>query len=146
MYLAGCPEPLTYCTAKTNSQGCLPKVGWTGLPSLSIADNFVVTATDVVSQEVGMLLWSRERAEAPFKGGTLCLASPIHRLAPQTSGGNTSFGCSGALFHELGHDLAVAEGWTAGDDLFVQFWYRDPTHPDGTAVGLTGALRFQACP
>lgn len=145
VYLAGCPAPLVYCAAKTNSQGCQTKVAWEGLLSLSIADNFVVRATDVVSQQLGMLLWSRDRAALPFQGGTLCLAAPLERLAPQSSGGDAVPDCSGVLPYPLGHDLAAEQGWTAGDDLYAQFWYRDPAHPDGTATGLSDAVRFHVC-
>lgn len=146
VYLAGCPGPVAYCTAKVNSQGCLPELEWTGLLSLSIADNFTVRTTKVVSQQLGMLLWSRNPAALPFQGGTLCLAAPLERLTPQSTGGNSTPDCSGVLSQHLSQDLATLEGWAAGDDLYAQFWYRDPAHPDGTAVGLTEGVRFQACP
>ena len=34
--------PVTYCTAKTNSQGCVPAVGSTGTPSATAGSGFVI--------------------------------------------------------------------------------------------------------
>jgi hypothetical protein len=147
VYLAGCPAPVPYCTPKTSSLGCKATVDWSGLLSLSIADNFQIRATQVVSSELGMLIWSFERSALPFQGGTLCLAGPIHRLAPQLSGGSPpSQDCSGVLEYALSQDLAQLQGWMAGQSVHAQFWYRDPNHPDQTAVGLSDALRFALCP
>lgn len=136
VYLAGCPSPASYCTAKTSSLGCKAKLSWEGLLSLSIADNFAVRATDVVSSQIGLLAWSRERAVVPFFGGTLCLSGPIARLAPQSTGGSPpSVDCSGVIAYALTQALATDQGWTAGDRICAQIWYRDPTHPDQTRYG-----------
>ena len=147
VYLAGSPAPVSYCTPKTNSLGCQAKVSWDGLLSLSIADNFLVRATSIVSSQLGMLLWSRERAALPFLGGTLCLGAPLVRLEPKSSGGSPpSADCSGVLTYALTQDLAAEQSWSAGDTIHAQFWYRDPTHPDQTGAGLSDAVRFQVCP
>jgi hypothetical protein len=146
-YLAGCPAPSSYCTAKTNSLGCTSELSWEGLLSLSIADNFVVLATQVVSSQVGLLAWSRERAALPFFGGTLCLSGPIVRLAPKSSGGSPpSVDCSGVIAYALTQSLAVDQGWSAGDRICAQAWYRDTTHPDQTGAGLSDAVVFAVCP
>jgi hypothetical protein len=144
--LAGCPAPQSYCAAKTNSMGCKAEVSWDGLLSLSIGDNFVVRATNVVSNQLGLLLWSRERAAQPFLGGTLCLGGSLVRLAPQSSGGSPpSVDCSGVLSYALTQGLAGEQSWSAGDAIFAQFWYRDPTHPDQTGTGLSDAVWFPVC-
>jgi hypothetical protein len=33
-----------------------------------------------------------------------------------------------------------------GSTEFYQWFYRDPTHTDGTGIGLTDALRVPYCP
>lgn len=42
-------------------------------------------------------------------------------------------------------DMAGA-GLAAGMTAYVQIWYADPGHPDGTGVGHTGALEFPIFP
>ena len=74
-----CPAPERYCTAKTNSLGCVPIIGSSGSPSLGGPDDFFVRAGNVLSHERGLLAWSLGAAAIPFYGGTLCLALPIVR-------------------------------------------------------------------
>ncbi len=66
-----CPTPTFYCTAKVNSQACLPQIAYTGSPSLSGPDNFFVTATSVSKRKPGILIWSHDPADLPFQGGKL---------------------------------------------------------------------------
>ena len=33
-------------------------------------------------------------------------------------------------------------GWSAGQFIHAQLWYRDPQHPDGSASGLSDGLEF----
>lgn len=143
---AFCPPPVAYCTAKTNSLGCVPSIDWVGDPDITGPFAFVPMAHQVLNQKSGLFVWSRERQEVPFQGGTLCVASPLFRSPPLFSDGNTTGSdCSGTLIYSITPMLMWLHGWEVGDQLFGQFWYRDPQHPDGTGVGLSNALSFRVC-
>jgi hypothetical protein len=140
-------EPLPYCSAKLNSQGCLPAIGWSGTPTLGGADDFFVTARDVLNGKVGILIWGLTPAAIAFKGGTLCAAPPLQRSPMVSSGGNPPpDDCSGSLAFHLSHALMQASGWGSGTAVHAQWWSRDPAAPDGTGVSLSDALRIVLCP
>jgi hypothetical protein len=143
--LAVAAAPTTYCTAKVNSQGCTPQVGSEGVASLSIADDFHVTAENVINNKFGILFWGRGPRNTPFLGGTLCVDSPLKRTAPQNSGGNSGgVDCSGTYSFHFSHAYMTAKGVTAGDRIHAQFWSRDPAASFG--VGLTDAVAFAVLP
>ncbi|MCC7014781.1 MAG: FG-GAP repeat protein [Planctomycetes bacterium] len=133
--------PHAYCTAKTNSLGCVPAVGWSGSASASSAAAFSVSATQVLNQKLGLAFYGFAPTAAPFQGGFLCVEPPTRRRVSTNSGGSPlGSDCSGSYSYEFnaliqsGSDPAL----TAGADLYVQFWYRDPASPSTT--GLTNAL------
>ena len=142
VYLGGAESPTVYCSAKQNSAGCTPKIGSKGLASLSVGDQFKVTATKVMSQRIGLLAWSLAPAMTPFFGGTLCLATPITRTSPQNSGGSSSTSCMGGYTFNFSQAYMSQHGLIAGMSVYAQYWQRDPDQPDGTSVGLTDALTF----
>ena len=142
-FLNAPPLPCTYCVAKVNSLGCVPAIGYTGLPTLSGPDNFHVIATNVISNKPGMMLWGGTSASTPFHGGTLCLASPIFRTPAQFSGGNTGpDDCSGAYSYHFTQAYMAAHFLTPGSNAYAQFWSRDPGFPNPDKIGLTDALHF----
>lgn len=127
------PKPVVYCTPKLNSAGQLPRIGWTGTPTLTGPDDFVLNATDVVAGEYGFLLLSYAPNDLPYFGGTLCIAPPfLSSPLLTTNGGQMSF--------HLSHAFLFANAIELGVPVFAQFWYRDPGYPD--LVGLTDALVF----
>jgi hypothetical protein len=136
--------PQSYCTAKTNSLGCVPTITANGYPDINGPFAFVPAVSNVVNQKSGLFAWSYARQAIPFQGGTLCVASPIRRSPPLFSGGSASGSdCSGTLSFNITPMFIWLHGWQLGDELFGQFWYRDPAHPDGTGVGLSDALSFR---
>jgi Tol biopolymer transport system component len=140
----GAPPPVIYCTAKTNSLGCVPAIGYSGLPSLSGPDNFYVTASNVLSNKSGMMLWAGAQGSIPFHGGILCLTPPIVRTPLQNSGGNTGpTDCSGTYSYHFTLAYMSAEFLSTGSTVCCQFWSRDPGFPIPTnRIGLTDALQF----
>ena len=139
--------PVTYCTAKPNSRGCMPSVSWDGSPTLSGPDDFVVRATQVLSKKPGVMFYAHAPSALPVLGGWLCVAPPLLRSPPLFSAGNPPpEDCSGILSFALTHAFFAAKGWSAGTTVCAQFWSRDPAHPDGTGVSLSDALRFVVCP
>lgn len=157
---AGCdPDFTASCAAKPNSAGCTPVLSASGLPTLSGPDDFHVLASDVLGQTKGWLTWSLAPLAAaptiggvpghptrgfhPF-GGRQCLAAPQY-FGSAFSGG-TPGECDGVLDFALTQAFFAQHGLLAGTTVHVQAWSQDPTHPDGSGLGHTGALAFTLCP
>ncbi len=144
---APCPQPVAYCSAKLNSQGCVPSMSWSGVPSAGQPANFVISASSVLNQKPGMLFYGFAPAAMPFQGGTLCVAGAIRRMPITSSGGASgATDCSGVLSVDFnariqsGIDPHLAPGAT----VYCQYWYRDPQ--SAFATGLSDALRVVVCP
>jgi hypothetical protein len=136
-----------YCVGKLNSLGCTPAIGATGSRSLSGADDLHVIATSELNNKNGIAFFGRHSASSPFYGGTLCVRQPIVRTPLQDSGGNNGASdCSGAYDYHVSHAWLALQGWGAGDQVFAQYWSRDPQHPDGTGIALSNALHFTLQP
>lgn len=140
-------SPLSYCSAKPNSLGCESLSSWTGTPSLSGSDNFVVSCAPALNQQLGILRWSESPKASLFLGGFLCLGKPRYTLGSARSGGSpTGVDCTGVLSFPLTKSAMLAQGMTAGMTVCVQWFYRDPLHPDGTSAALSNGLRFSVLP
>ncbi len=137
------PPPITYCTAKVNSLGCLPAIGHVGTPTISGPDDFHVTASNVVSNGTGMLFWGHGPNNVPFKGGILCVAPPHIRTIMQDSGGNPPPpDCSGSYSFHFSQAYMASKSIAAGMQLYAQYWSRDPGFASPNNVGLTEALEL----
>lgn len=149
----GCDgEPDFYCTGKVNSAGCLPVIGSIGgPPSMGACGcGFAITASNVLSNKTGQLFYSLTGPQAtPFSGGTMCVAGPRFRGPAQNSGGAGA--CGGSFTLDFNARIALhnanfpAAPISAGDSVWAQWYYRDPTHADGSGTGLTDALHFTIC-
>ncbi len=141
-----CGGPSTYCEAKVNSLGCVPSIAWSGEPTLTGPDDFHVLATNIVPSKFGILLWGASGpANTPFFGGTLCVAPPQHRSPRLFSGGQGGGACDGSFDFHLTHSYMQAQGLVIGSRIYIQLWYRDPMHLDGTGTGLTDGLTATIC-
>lgn len=137
------PPPATYCTAKINSAGCTPRMGFAGAPSVWIgARPMTALAHDVVNQTSGLLTWGFVPDATPFAGGLRCVGGSARVVLPSSRGSSVGVDCSGSFAFAFSDAYLAAHGLGPGHELFVQCFYLDPTHPDGTGVGLTDALRF----
>jgi hypothetical protein len=138
------PPTMTYCTAKLNSQGCLPAISAIGVPGTTNPDPFTIGATNVINHKTGMVLYSiAGSATTPFQGGTLCLAAPLHRTPGQNSGGNAGpDDCSGGYAFDFNHRIqsGIDPALLPGVQVWAQYYSRDPADPFG--VGLTDAVVF----
>ena len=142
---AYCPAPAVYCTAKVNSQGCLPSIGFTGSATLGGADDFVIRAINVLNQKSGLCFWGSASSAVPFQGGTKCVAPPTVRAPISNSGGNVGpDDCSGEYVFPLTHAYMTANGMGVGATFYAQWWTRDPGSLSNT--GLSDGLRFTICP
>lgn len=137
--------PTIYCTAKVNSQGCTPAIQSEGLPSAGIANSFRVTASNVLNQQLGLLLWGRSAIAQPFMGGTLCVGAPQTRTTAQSAGGTlVGNDCTGTYAFHFSHAYMASKSILPGDQIFAQYWSRDTADPMG--VGLTDAVAFEVIP
>lgn len=135
----------TYCTAKVNSQGCLPAIGTTGTPTLAGgAGSFSVTATMVLNQKNGLLFYGFRPNAGSFQGGTLCVGAPTKRTPIQGSGGSAAGDdCTGTFSFDMGARIAAGVDpalSTCGAIVYAQYWSRDPADPFTT--NLTDGVRF----
>ncbi len=139
------PPPSTYCTPKLNSLGCVPSIGWNGSPTTAGAiDNFHVTASNVLNRKPGIMIWGTSAASIPLGGGTLCIAPPVVRTAPQLSGGSLApiLDCSSQYSFHFGHAYVQSYFLATGQTVRAQFWSRDPGYSAPNNIGLTNALAF----
>ena len=137
----------TFCVGKQNSQGCTPLVSLLGIPSVSSPAPFLIQAQGAINQKNGLLFYGLAPNNAPFQGGTLCVAPPLVRTPVQSSGGNAGpDDCSGAFqldfnaWIQSGVDSSLA----AQVAVFAQYWYRDPLSVP--TVGLSDAGQFTIQP
>jgi hypothetical protein len=146
-YAPSCREPDVTCRAKVNSLGCTPAISWTGSPSASQATPFRIEGSGVLNQSLGLLVYGRYGPDArPFQGGWLCVAPPLARTAPQSSGGHLlPMDCSGSLVFEFNDHIASGAdpALGLGQEVWAQYWYRDPASSNSS--GLTDALHFTIC-
>ncbi|WP_419190692.1 N-acetylmuramoyl-L-alanine amidase family protein [Saltatorellus ferox] len=137
--------PTTYCVAKLASPGCVPAITSSGTPSLANSD-FVIACDSVVSQQFGLLIWSRQEAAIPLFGATLCVGGSIRRTPVQYSFGLGNGNCSGRLELSLDTAFMQSSGFQAGEEIFAQWWFRDPFYFPQDPVGLSNGLRFTVLP
>ena len=139
--------PVNYCTAKVNSVGCTPSIGSAGMPTLSGADDFFITAADVLNNKPGVMIWSHAPNNVPFMGGILCVAPPISRTPHQHSGGNPPpLDCSGTYSYHFSQAYMASKFIVPGMILYAQYWSRDTGYAPPENVGLTDGLKFHVWP
>ena len=147
MFEFPCAPPVVYCTAKTNSSGCVSEIASSGSASASSGSGFTVSAARVLAQNYGMLIYGvNGRAVLPFQSGWLCMLPPRHRTPLQFSGGGPVHACNGTFAFDFNTWVATASdpALVAGIRVQAQYWSRDGQAP-GTS-GLTDALDFYLAP
>jgi hypothetical protein len=133
-----------YCTAKTNSQGCLPRIDTNGATPSKSGGAFAVTCSLVINQKNGLLFFGYTPLGAPFQGGTLCVSSPTIRTPSQNSGGSAAGSdCTGTYSFNFSTAFMNQNGIDVGETVYAQYWYRDPQSPSTT--GLSNAVQFTVC-
>jgi hypothetical protein len=142
--------PVTYCTAKDNSIGCVPAIGFLGTPSASAGSGFFVQATGVLNRKSGFLIYGTTgRQAARFFGGTLCVETPLHRTPAQSSGGSAAgIDCTGVYSFDFNARIASAIDplLVPGTTVDAQYYSRDPGFAVPNNIGLTDAIEFTILP
>jgi hypothetical protein len=143
----------TYCQGKTTSQGCVPFMASAGTPSASTGF-FNVSSENHIPGQIGVLLYSLQKASLSFHGGTLCVKAPFERvdnLIKATDGAPCS-GCaqpSCRMFKRNFNQIiqsGVDPALTSGARVFAQYRQRDPADPTGFGDNLSDGLSFLVGP
>jgi hypothetical protein len=152
--LAPLASSSAYCTAKTNSLGCVPSIGGIGTPSATASSGFTVQCDNVRNQKSGLLFYGVSgQAATAFQGGTLCVAAPIKRTPGVSSGGSTTGNdCTGVYALDFNAFARGSLGGTPLPALSVpgtvvdcQYWGRDPGFPAPNNTSLSNGLHFATC-
>ncbi len=146
IHLGNAPFPNSYCTAKVNSLGCTPGITYGGAASLSIGGGLAVVGVNVIPGFNGLMIWSNTSASVPFFGGTLCVGAPIKRTPVQSTGTNLGYPCTGQYYFQADQAFFTAEGLSAGQDFYAQYWSRDTGFSAPNNVGLTNGLHARIIP
>lgn len=143
---------ITYCTAGTTSNGCLPAISGNGTPSASAGSGFSIDAMNVEGQRAGLLFYGVNGPNAASWGAGstsfLCVKSPLRRMGTQSTGG-TSNACDGALSEDwnlfiANNPGALGQPFGGGETVWAQGWFRDP--PAVKTTNLTDGLQFVVQP
>ncbi len=140
-------QPTVFCSAKINSQLCVPAIGASGSASATSPAAFHIGASELINQKTGLLFYGFGPNAAPMQGGTLCCQSPIRRTQNQFTGGASGAAdCSGTFLYDMNARIraGVDPALTAGATVAAQYYYRDPQSV--AAIGLTDAVLFQIAP
>ncbi|MCC7012731.1 MAG: beta-propeller fold lactonase family protein [Planctomycetes bacterium] len=151
-----CSNAVTYCTAKTNSLGCVPFIGASGQASASATSGFLVVGAQMRNLKPGLLFYGFSgRAAAPFQAGTMCVAAPRFRGITSSSNGNAAPAddCSGRFALDLNAFASGALGGNpmpglrvVGSVVNCQWWGRDTGFAPPNNTTLSDALEFTICP
>jgi hypothetical protein len=145
----------TYCTAKVNSQGCTPQIGYSGTPSATAGSGFVVNAINELNNKAGLYIYSNGgRATQPFYAGLLCVGPPVRRSIAMNSGGNPPPNdCSGVYSMDLNAFAVGALGGSPqaylqvpGTVVNLQAWGRDSGFLPGANASLSDGLEYTIQP
>jgi len=139
--------PASYCVSTPNSAGCLPTIGFFGVPTGDSDDNFRIQASQVLNNTTGLLVLASAPAALPFHGGTLCVQGTLVRCTLQGSGGSASGDdCSGTFDFAVHQSYLHAHGWNTGASVYAQWWSRDRGLAAPNNVSLTDGLAFVVAP
>ncbi len=151
-YVFSFSSTVTYCTAGTSSNGCVPSISATGTPSIAAASGFSINVANVEGQKQGLIFYGISGQTAlPWAAGStsfFCVKSPTQRMGAQLSGG--TFGaCDGSLSQDWLAFVAANPGalgapYSVGQIVNAQAWYRDP--PAMKTTNLSDALEFVTQP
>lgn len=145
------PSIVNYCTAGTTTNGCLALLTYSGTPSVAATSGFVVTANTVEGQKNGIMFYGNMGPVAtPWGVGGpsyLCVKSPTQRTGQQATNG-TANACDGTMSLDLlaylaANPMALGNPFSAGQQCWVQGWFRDPPQPKTTSLTDGLEVTFQ---
>jgi len=136
-----------YCVSKQNSLGCVPAINGAGMASSTSGFPFDIQANGVLNNKYGLLMYSvTGQALMSFGGGFLCVQPPLKRCPTIHSGGTPppTWDCTGELHFDFNARIqsGIDPALTSGQQVWAQYWYRDPGYAAPDNIGLTDALEF----
>ncbi len=131
-------NPQPYCTAGTSTNGCTPSINANVQPNTANTAGCVVTTSGVEGQKQGLVFYGVDNtgyAPTPWGAGSSsfrCVKPPTRRMGSPLNSGGTAGLCDGSYVinwdaFQLANPSALGNPWLAGDKVFVQSWYRDPS-------------------
>ena len=142
-------QPRFYCTPKQVGH-CLPRIFDIGQPSVSAAlagKDYTVRGLEVRPNAKAMLFYGLGGpASNPFLGGTLCVNPPLVRAGLVDTLGNTA-PCTGWPVFDFNAYIksGVDPALVPGQQVWFQYWYREPSFAQPNNVGLTPGLSAIIC-
>lgn len=149
LVIEGFSAPSIFCNGKTNSRGCVPTLVATGSPTLTGADDFNVTATNVLNESAGLFFFGTAPDNVLLYGGTLCVGGTMQRTGVVMSGGtpgSPGADCTGTAPCPVTQAFMASNGWLAGQTVYAQFISRDGGFGPGNNASLSDGLRFTIAP
>lgn len=149
-----CPSAasiVNYCTSGTTTNGCNATMGYSGTPSVAATSGFTVTVNSVEGVKQGIIFYGNIGPVAsPWGlGGNswLCVKSPTQRTGTQNTGG-TAGACNGQMSLDLlaylaANPSAVGNPFSAGQQCWIQGWFRDPPAVKTTSLSDGLEVTFQ---
>lgn len=137
--------PFPFCEPSTDSSGCSGILFSQGTPSLTGPDDFVLSAGNLPSGELGFLVWNSAPRGIVIPDASICVRRPMIKSVARSTGGSASPpACPGALRFEFSQSLMSSQGLTPGSTVDAQVVHFDATQP--RSLGRTNALRFTVGP
>ena len=145
-------RPTTYCTSGVTTNGCVPSITTTGIPSATGSSGFTVHVTSVEGLKTGIVFYGiHGRVGSPWASGStsfLCVKAPTQRTPAQNSGGTLN-ACDGSLSLDLlayfaANPAALGSPIAMFERMNAQAWFRDPPAPKTT--NLSNAIEFDVVP
>jgi hypothetical protein len=137
------PVASSYCTGQVNSAGCVATVTFSGSPSATSPDPFVIGAQSVLRTKPGILFYGfAKNTTSPF----MCVQSPVRRTPIQIASGLPGDpDCSGTFAFDFNERIrsGVDPALAPGAFVAAQHWYRDPASPAFGGTSFSNALWFQ---
>ena len=113
--------------------GASPILGTFGTPSATTND-LAINVDLGIDNQPAILFHGAGADDTPFFGGTRLVAPPVSRAGVRILD----------FFGSASWDYTVSTG-DIGSSRYFQVWMRDPTHPDGTGVGMSDGLLVTFC-
>ena len=141
----------SYCTAGVSASGCTATLSSTGVPSVSQTSGFTVDTDDLEGQKDGLYFYGFNGPQANAWGnGTSfqCVTPPVIRT-PLMSGVGTVGACDGSFsldFNAFWTNASPSKQPSAGQQVNLQLWYRDPQNTSNQTTSLSDGLEFTVCP
>jgi hypothetical protein len=148
VFFRGCDSQASvYCTAKVNSQGCVPSISFNGSASATAGSGFNVTTRNLINQTTGLYIYGVNSFPwaLPHQGGYICFTSPLLRTTGAATGGSaTGTDCTGVIDFDFNAFLAtLSPTLPVGTTIRAQCWSRDVADPFGSS--FSDAVLFTIC-